>query len=70
MKWDWLIEQVLGEVEVGEVREITDGVRDFTGKIQTLEANGRDVEGRSSGTCDASPVTVVRRRRRRSIGPT
>lgn len=69
MKWDWLIEEVLGEVEVGEVREITNGVRDFTGKIQTLEVNGRDVEGRSSGTRDASPVTVVRRRSG-SVGPT
>lgn len=69
MKWDWLIEEVLGEVEVCEVREITNGVRDFTRKIQTLEFNGRDVKGRSSGTCDARPVTVVRRRRRRSVGP-
>lgn len=63
MKWDWLIEEVLGEVEVSEVREITNGVRDFTRKIQTLKVYGRDVKGRSSGTCNASPVTVVRRRR-------
>lgn len=63
MKWDWLIEEVLGEVKVSEVREITNGVRDFTRKIQTLKVYERNVKRRSSGTCNASPVTVVRRRR-------
>lgn len=62
MKWDWLIEEVLGEVKVSEVREVTNGVRDFTRKIQTLKVNGRDVKRRSSGTSDTSPVTMVRRR--------
>lgn len=33
MKRDRLVEEVLGEVEVSEVREVTDRVRDFAGEV-------------------------------------
>lgn len=33
MKRDGLVEVVSGEVEVSEVREVTDGVGDFAGEV-------------------------------------
>lgn len=56
---DGLVEEVVGKVEVGELRELADGRRDVTGEVEAVKIHRGDQRS-GLGASDASPVAVVR----------